>query len=68
MTTVADRTSQPIIPIELCLGFATVPIILGILSMEAVSSCLETAGVKSEEIFRGARLPVLPFPESGNGE
>ena len=64
----ADQSFQPIIPTELCLSFATVPIILSILSMEAVSSCLETAGVKSEEIFRGVRLPVIPFPESGKGE
>ncbi|HBE19966.1 MAG TPA: hypothetical protein DEG17_17860 [Cyanobacteria bacterium UBA11149] len=54
-------------PTELCLSFATVPILLGILSMAAISSCLQEAGVKSEEIFRGVRLPVIPFPDSGNG-
>ncbi len=64
----ADQSFQPIIPTELCLSFATVPILLGILSMEAVSSCLHSAGVKSEEIFRGVRLPVIPFPDSGNRE
>lgn len=64
---VSDRSSQPLIPTELCLSLATVPILLGILSMAAISSSLQEAGVKSEEIFRGVRLPVIPFPDSRNG-
>ena len=37
--------------------------LLGILSIQAMGSWLETTGISSEEVFRGQRLPVLPFPD-----
>ena len=52
------------IPIELLLSLATAPVLLGIVSIQAVGSWLQAAGVASEEVFRGDRLPVLHFPDT----
>lgn len=46
------------------LALATLPF-LGALSLaQALSAELQTLGEWSEELFRGQRLPVLPFPDS----
>lgn len=42
--------------------------LLGILVTDAVLSWLQAAGINSEEVFRGDRLPVLHFPDSGSEE
>ncbi|HEY9637574.1 MAG TPA: hypothetical protein V6D14_29540 [Coleofasciculaceae cyanobacterium] len=56
-------TSKSQIPTELLLSLATGPLLLGVLSLEAVFSWLQATGISSEEVFRGDRLPVLPFPD-----
>jgi hypothetical protein len=56
------------IPTEFFLSLAAGPMLLGVLSAGAVFSWLQAAGVASEEVFRGDRLPVLNFPNSGREE
>ncbi len=46
------------------LSLSTAPLLLGILSEKALAQWLQTAGEASEEILRGDRLPILPFPHS----
>lgn len=60
---IAVSTSKSQIPTELLLSLATGPLLLGVLSLEAVFSWLQATGISSEEVFRGDRLPVLPFPD-----
>jgi hypothetical protein len=48
---------------HVCLSFVTFPILVGLgLSRPLTEGILEL-GRLSEEIFRGDRLPILPFPE-----
>lgn len=63
-TTGTDPTPPVKIPTDILLSLATGPVLLGVLSLQAISSSLQTLGLASEEVFRGDRLPVLPFPES----
>ncbi|MBD2086660.1 hypothetical protein [Coleofasciculus sp. FACHB-542] len=51
---------------EILLSLATVPMLLGVLGIKAVSELLCAIGQNSEEVFRGDRLPVLHVPNSGN--
>ncbi|WP_293070840.1 MULTISPECIES: hypothetical protein [unclassified Moorena] len=50
-------------PTKFFVSLGTAPMLLGILSIQAIGSWLETTGISSEEVFRGERLPVLPFPD-----
>lgn len=50
------------IPTDFLLSLATGPLLLGVVSLEAVFRGLQTSGVNSEELFRGDRLPLLHFP------
>jgi hypothetical protein len=48
---------------HVCLSFVTFPILVGLgLSRPLTEGILEL-GRLSEEVFRGDRLPILPFPE-----
>ncbi len=49
--------------LELALGLATLPLLLGIATLALVSRRAQELGEVSEEVFRGDRLPVLPVPE-----
>jgi predicted branched-subunit amino acid permease len=51
---------------EFLLSLAVGPMLFGVLATDAVFSWLQAIGTSSEEVFRGNRLPVLHFPESGN--
>lgn len=51
---------------EIWLSLATVPMLLGVLGIKAVSELLCAIGQNSEEVFRGDRLPVLHVPNPGN--
>ncbi len=51
---------------EFLLSLAVGPMLFGVLATDAVFSWLQAIGTSSEEVFRGDRLPVLHFPESGN--
>ena len=53
---------------EFLLSLATGPLLLGVLGAQAVFSWLQAAGLSSEEVFRGDRLPVLHFPDCGSEE
>lgn len=55
-------------PTEFLLSLAVGPLLLGVLATDAIFSWLQTTGINSEEVFRGERLPVLHFPESGTQE
>lgn len=48
----------------LWLSLATSPFLLAYLGLRSVSDWLTEAGLLSEEVFRGDRLPLLKFPES----
>lgn len=61
--TPAINLSQSPIPTDFLLSLATGPLLLGVISTQAVFSWLADIGVASEELFRGDRLPVLHFPE-----
>jgi hypothetical protein len=45
------------------ISVASVPSLLVFVVMQSVSHHLEQLGVGSEEVFRGDRLPILPFPD-----
>lgn len=47
---------------SILLSLTTGPVLLGILGVKSSLEGLQAAGVGSEEVFRGDRLPVLPFP------
>ena len=61
----AENASSSATP-EIWLSLATVPMILGVLGIKAVSELLCALGQSSEEVFRGDRLPVLHVPSPGN--
>jgi hypothetical protein len=50
-------------PAEVLLSFLTFPLLVGIVSTENVIREMQESSTASEEIFRGDRLPILPFPE-----
>jgi hypothetical protein len=52
------------IPTDFCLSLAAGPLLLGVISLEAVLSGLKSVGINSEELFRGDRLPLLHFPDA----
>ena len=64
--TKAATLSQSQKTAEFLLSLAVGPVIIGILAAESVFSWLQDAGINSEEVFRGERLPVLHVPESGS--
>lgn len=50
------------IPQSLLLEIGTASILLLLTSQKATVKALESIGQASEELFRGDRLPILPFP------
>ena len=52
------------IPNDLLLQLGTGSLLLGLIGGKAVAQAAKAIGQASEEIFRGDRLPVLPFPEA----
>jgi hypothetical protein len=51
------------IPQSLLLEIGTASILLLLTSQKATVKALESIGQASEELFRGDRLPILPFPD-----
>jgi hypothetical protein len=49
--------------VNVCLSVATIPVLIGFLAIRATAKALGELGEKSEEVFRGDRLPLLHFPE-----
>ena len=48
---------------HVCLSFVTFPILVGLGLSRPLTEGIFELGRLSEEIFRGDRLPILPFPE-----
>ena len=51
------------LPIDLALGLATVPVLGGLMVANTLQQGAIALGELSEEVFRGDRLPILPFPK-----
>ncbi len=64
---IRDTATKPLglpIPTDFLLSLATGPLLLGVISLEAVFKGLQATGINSEELFRGDRLPLLHFPNA----
>jgi len=48
---------------KVLLQIGTGTVLLAMLGIKAYSELIQTIGQSTEEILRGDRLPVLPFPE-----
>ncbi|PIG91832.1 hypothetical protein [Gloeocapsopsis sp. IPPAS B-1203] len=48
---------------QVLLQIGTGPVLLAMLGLRAYSELIESVGQSAEEILRGDRLPILPFPE-----
>jgi hypothetical protein len=61
----ANKADQPISrpPVKLLVSIATVPTLIVIVGLQALLQQVQILANNSEEIFRGDRLPLLPFPE-----
>lgn len=51
------------IPQSLLLQLGTGSILLLLTTQKLAGTALESIGEASEELFRGDRLPILPFPD-----
>jgi len=51
------------IPQSLLLEIGTASILLLLTTGQVTVNALESLGQASEELFRGDRLPILPFPD-----
>jgi hypothetical protein len=66
-TAVTNPLGLPI-PTDFLLSLATGPLLLGVISLEAVFRGIQSAGINSEELFRGDRLPLLHFPHADSND
>ncbi|WP_414526394.1 hypothetical protein [Nodularia chucula] len=55
------------IPQFFLLQIGTASIVMLVTTQKATVKTLESIGKASEELFRGDRLPILPFPEDNTG-
>jgi hypothetical protein len=60
-----NQADKPIskAPVKLLVSIATVPTLTAIVGLRALLQQVQALANNSEEIFRGDRLPLLPFPE-----
>lgn len=56
------------IPQSLLLQIGTGSILLLLATGKATVKALESIGQGSEELFRGDRLPILPFPDDSESQ
>ncbi len=54
------------IPQSFLLQIGTASILLLLTTEKATVKALKSVGEASEELFRGDRLPILPFPEAAD--
>lgn len=54
------------VPSEIALSVATVPLLVGLVSAQALARAIAEVGAMSEEVFRGDRLPTLDFSEGSD--
>ena len=45
------------------LQLSTVPVLFALVGAKALAPTINAIANASEEVFRGERLPILPFPE-----
>ena len=64
--TILNQVNQPPHPVIICLSLATAPFLGGLLVAHQIVQRLGELGEASEEIFRGARLPILNFPDDSS--
>lgn len=60
------RNFATIIPQSLILQLGTVSLMGAVLVQKTLSETVVSLSQASEEIFRGDRLPILPFPDLNN--
>ena len=49
-------------PADVWLSLLTPPLLIGIVGLRSLAEALQQAGLASEELFRGDRLPTLTIP------
>lgn len=54
-----NRPSSPPLPLDIMLGVATIPLLVGLVGTKLIARTVIELGQASEEIFRGDRLPLL---------
>lgn len=54
------------VPSSVLVSIATGPMLVALLGTKALGQLVLDLGRKSEELFRGDRLPILHFPEKEN--
>lgn len=47
---------------DMVVSLATAPVLLALVGGRAIADLIHQAGLVSEELFRGDRLPVIPTP------
>lgn len=65
----SPQTTKPkkqanLLPVELCIGLATAPVLVALVGGKALAQAVNELGQLSEEMFRGDRLPLLKFPST----
>jgi hypothetical protein len=55
-------TSRPLGWAEICIGLATPPIVLAAIVTPVMGRSLQQISRWSDDLLRGERLPLLPFP------
>ncbi len=50
------------------LQIGTVPVLVALLAAKALLPIINATSLASVEVFRGDRLPILPFPEKNVGK
>ncbi len=65
-----NEADQPIsrAPVKLLVSIATVPALAAIVGLQGILQQVQALANSTEEIFRGDRLPLLPFPEPSDPE
>jgi hypothetical protein len=58
---VVDRSTA--VPVQLLVSLFTIPTLAAIVGVQAGLQQIQDMANHSEEIFRGDRLPLLPFPD-----
>ncbi|HIK09162.1 MAG TPA: hypothetical protein IGS52_02650 [Oscillatoriaceae cyanobacterium M33_DOE_052] len=53
----------PFIPAAVGVAFLSCPMLLTLVGGSGVAAFITSVGAASEELFRGDRLPPLPFPD-----
>lgn len=51
------------LPPALIVSLAIPPFLASLVAGKVLAKLVEDVGVSSEELFRGDRLPILPFPD-----